>query len=205
MNALNEILAWSQSAPAWLRDALRRIVTASDLSDADITELVELCKVPKDQAPARSRRTLCPRSTRQWRQLRARSASRPLHRAENRGSLPSIRPGRDRSGGRGLHARKEGARSGDPGHDAEQSDNKAKGRGCWPYHLVDQFHQPPWPRERGGTARDRASTTKWTTDRLPRRATHSAGLLLDRRVDPRDYLRGRHQHVAPPWGGRRAR
>src|SRR5258705_273526 len=46
MTALDEILAWSGSAPAWLRDALRRILTASELSDADIAELVELSKAP---------------------------------------------------------------------------------------------------------------------------------------------------------------
>jgi energy-coupling factor transporter ATP-binding protein EcfA2 len=46
MTALTEILAWSQSAPAWLRDALRRIVISSELSEPDIGELVELCKAP---------------------------------------------------------------------------------------------------------------------------------------------------------------
>lgn len=46
MTALDEILTWSGSAPAWLRDALRRIVTTSDLSDADVAQLAELCKTP---------------------------------------------------------------------------------------------------------------------------------------------------------------
>lgn len=46
MTPLAEILAWSQAAPAWLRDALRRIVVASELSEHDIVELVELCKAP---------------------------------------------------------------------------------------------------------------------------------------------------------------
>lgn len=46
MNALDEILTWSASAPAWQRDALRRILTSSDLTDADIGELTELCKLP---------------------------------------------------------------------------------------------------------------------------------------------------------------
>ena len=46
MNALNEILAWSTTAPAWLRDALRRIVTASEISEQDVRDLVELSKGP---------------------------------------------------------------------------------------------------------------------------------------------------------------
>jgi ABC-type hemin transport system ATPase subunit len=46
MTALNEILAWSTTAPAWLRDALRRIVTASEVSEQDVRDLVELCKSP---------------------------------------------------------------------------------------------------------------------------------------------------------------
>jgi ABC-type molybdenum transport system ATPase subunit/photorepair protein PhrA len=46
MTALNEVLAWSQGAPTWLRDALRRIVTASNNSAAHVAELVELCKTP---------------------------------------------------------------------------------------------------------------------------------------------------------------
>lgn len=46
MTVLTEILAWSQSAPTWLRDALRRIVVSSELSETDIGELVELCKAP---------------------------------------------------------------------------------------------------------------------------------------------------------------
>lgn len=46
MSALDEILTWSASAPAWLRDALRRIVTSAELTETDIAELAELCKVP---------------------------------------------------------------------------------------------------------------------------------------------------------------
>lgn len=46
MTALTEILAWSASAPAWLRDALRRVVSSSPLVEADFAELAELCKTP---------------------------------------------------------------------------------------------------------------------------------------------------------------
>jgi hypothetical protein len=46
MGVLDEILAWSVSAPIWLRDALRRIVTTPELSDADIAQLAEQCKAP---------------------------------------------------------------------------------------------------------------------------------------------------------------
>lgn len=46
MSALNEILAWSDSAPRWLRDALRRIITTPELTDEDIAVLAELCKAP---------------------------------------------------------------------------------------------------------------------------------------------------------------
>ncbi|MEK7765943.1 MAG: hypothetical protein AAB368_06865, partial [bacterium] len=46
MSALDEILTWSASAPAWLRDALRRIVSSSEITDADIARLAELCMVP---------------------------------------------------------------------------------------------------------------------------------------------------------------
>jgi len=46
MTALSEILTWSESAPAWLRDALRRIVTSAELTDADLVALAELCKLP---------------------------------------------------------------------------------------------------------------------------------------------------------------
>jgi len=46
MTALSEILTWSESAPAWLRDALRCIVTSAELTDADLVALAELCKLP---------------------------------------------------------------------------------------------------------------------------------------------------------------
>ncbi len=45
MTVLHEILEWSRARPAWQRDALRRLVQNSELSEADIRELVELCKV----------------------------------------------------------------------------------------------------------------------------------------------------------------
>lgn len=41
---LETILQWSQDRPAWQRDALRRIVAKGRLDDADVKELVELCK-----------------------------------------------------------------------------------------------------------------------------------------------------------------
>jgi hypothetical protein len=44
MNVLKEILAWSADRPDWQRDALRRLVTRSELKDADIKELAEQCK-----------------------------------------------------------------------------------------------------------------------------------------------------------------
>src|SRR6266545_2719925 len=47
MSALDEILAWSTaSGPSWVRDALRRVVTQSEISDADIEDLAALCKKP---------------------------------------------------------------------------------------------------------------------------------------------------------------
>jgi len=45
MSVLYKVLEWSQDGrPAWLRDAIRRIVTQAELSDEDIVELTELCK-----------------------------------------------------------------------------------------------------------------------------------------------------------------
>jgi energy-coupling factor transporter ATP-binding protein EcfA2 len=43
-SVLDLILDWSASRPPWQRDALRRIVSKSALADADISELVTLCK-----------------------------------------------------------------------------------------------------------------------------------------------------------------
>lgn len=44
MDVLTEILKWSASRPGWQRDALRRIVQTSELTEQDIDELTELCK-----------------------------------------------------------------------------------------------------------------------------------------------------------------
>lgn len=44
MSVLSEVLEWSEELPAWMRDALRRIITQQDLSEGDIQELSELCK-----------------------------------------------------------------------------------------------------------------------------------------------------------------
>ena len=46
--ALQEILVWSKDCPTWQRDALRRLCTTGDLSDADIRDLTSLCKA-RDQ------------------------------------------------------------------------------------------------------------------------------------------------------------
>jgi len=40
---LERILVWSQARPLWQRDALRRILTQSSVTEEDITELAELC------------------------------------------------------------------------------------------------------------------------------------------------------------------
>jgi len=44
VDVLMEILDWSQSRPAWQRDALRRLVTKGELSDDDSIELTQICK-----------------------------------------------------------------------------------------------------------------------------------------------------------------
>lgn len=43
MTVLNDILDWSVDRPLWQRDALRRIVTKSDVNDHDVEEFLELC------------------------------------------------------------------------------------------------------------------------------------------------------------------
>jgi len=53
MNILAEILAWSSGRPAWQRDALRRLLTRGPLSEADLEELLELCKAVHGLAPKR--------------------------------------------------------------------------------------------------------------------------------------------------------
>lgn len=44
MSALTDVLTWSADAPAWIRDALRRIVSQPEVTPSDIDEFVELCK-----------------------------------------------------------------------------------------------------------------------------------------------------------------
>jgi len=47
MSVLEEILEWSTSVrSAWMRDALRRVVTRADVAEPDIEELATLCKKP---------------------------------------------------------------------------------------------------------------------------------------------------------------
>ena len=43
-NVLAEILEWSKTRPMWQRDALRRVISADDLTNADIEALAALCK-----------------------------------------------------------------------------------------------------------------------------------------------------------------
>ena len=46
-DALRSILSWSQTRPAWQRDALRRLVLAGDLREPeDLDDLIKLCKDP---------------------------------------------------------------------------------------------------------------------------------------------------------------
>ena len=42
-SALGEILKWSRQRPAWLRDALRRLMVGGELSHQDIDELEAIC------------------------------------------------------------------------------------------------------------------------------------------------------------------
>ncbi len=44
MTVIKEILEWSSDRPAWQRDALRRLVLGSELSEEDISALVEISK-----------------------------------------------------------------------------------------------------------------------------------------------------------------
>ena len=44
MDVLAEILGWSKDRPEWQRDALRRLVLAGELDNADIEALTEICK-----------------------------------------------------------------------------------------------------------------------------------------------------------------
>jgi len=48
--AMQEILTWSRNIPVWQKDALRRLISSSELlSNKDIIELTELCKNSKLQ------------------------------------------------------------------------------------------------------------------------------------------------------------
>jgi DNA repair ATPase RecN len=44
VKVLQEILTWSADRPTWQRDALRRLVANGELSEDDISALVEICK-----------------------------------------------------------------------------------------------------------------------------------------------------------------
>jgi energy-coupling factor transporter ATP-binding protein EcfA2 len=48
--ALSDIVNWSESRYAWQRDALRRLCQSAELTQADIAELVEICKGVTDKA-----------------------------------------------------------------------------------------------------------------------------------------------------------
>jgi hypothetical protein len=43
-DVFGEILEWSKGRPNWQCDALRRLLTAGGISDADVGDLVDLCK-----------------------------------------------------------------------------------------------------------------------------------------------------------------
>lgn len=51
---LKTILEWSNSRPAWQRDALRRIVTRGTLNDDDFNELVILCKQGREGSTSKA-------------------------------------------------------------------------------------------------------------------------------------------------------
>ncbi len=53
MNVLDEILKWSETLPAWQRDALRRLIVQGPLSEDDLAELIELCKAAHGLAEKR--------------------------------------------------------------------------------------------------------------------------------------------------------
>lgn len=48
--ALSDIVSWSESRCAWQRDALRRLCQSTELTPADIEELVEICKGATNKA-----------------------------------------------------------------------------------------------------------------------------------------------------------
>jgi hypothetical protein len=52
VNVHEEVLQWSVDRPTWQRDALRRLVQTGELAEADLAELVQLCKTPYGLADA---------------------------------------------------------------------------------------------------------------------------------------------------------
>ena len=59
-SALRDILQWSKTRPDWLRDALRRLIVASEFSDLDIDELEALCLGTEDDASPLSDEHIAP-------------------------------------------------------------------------------------------------------------------------------------------------
>jgi energy-coupling factor transporter ATP-binding protein EcfA2 len=60
VSVLKEIFEWSQDRPPWQRDALRRLVLGSDLSEDDIRDLSEICKSAYGLAEAQETIPLTP-------------------------------------------------------------------------------------------------------------------------------------------------
>ena len=60
-SALGEILEWSRQRPAWLRDALRRLMVGSELSEQDIDELETICLGDDGEASPLSEEHIAPR------------------------------------------------------------------------------------------------------------------------------------------------
>ena len=60
-SALGEILEWSRQRPAWLRDALRRLMEGGELSDQDIDELEAICLADDGEGSPLSDEHIAPR------------------------------------------------------------------------------------------------------------------------------------------------
>ncbi len=58
MKILNEILNWSNSRPAWQRDALRRLFSQKEITESDINELLSICLSQKGLISAESQTIL---------------------------------------------------------------------------------------------------------------------------------------------------
>ncbi len=54
MNVVQEILSWSSTLPMWQRDALRRVVTTAELSQADEDEVLVLAKAEYGIEPSQA-------------------------------------------------------------------------------------------------------------------------------------------------------